>query len=42
MMLTNMGAEQMDFDLQGLFEKGNAPQYVATRNDGGRSPQCFI
>ena len=39
MMFTGIGMEQMDFDLQGMFEKILPKQTVAPRNDRGRGPR---
>ena len=38
MMLTGMGMEQMDLDLQGMFEKIMPKSELAPRDDGRRSP----
>ena len=40
MMLTGMGMEQMDIDLQGMFEKILPKNTRAPRDDRGRGPRA--
>ena len=42
MMFTGMGMEQVDFDLQGMFEKILPKNTIAARSDGGRSAQDSV